>query len=316
MKANLTVALLVFNRPEPTALVFDAVRRARPSRLLVVADGPRSDRPGETERVAAVRRVVEEVDWPCAVEYNYAERNLGCRDRVASGLSWVFDRAEEAIILEDDCLPDATFFSYCAELLDRYRDDERVGTISGCAFHPHPERVRGDYYASRFHHIWGWATWRRAWRGYDASMHEWPAFRERELRRVFPVWQERWYWRRLLDRTYSGALNTWDVQWFFHNLRARRLSILPRTNLITNIGAGPDATHTVADSEWLGRPRGSVTGPLRAPGRLEPDATNDAYVSRRMFSFGAVVAAARRRVRASTAGRLQASAIRAAVAQG
>ena len=140
------VAFLVFNRPETTARVFAEIARARPRQLLVVADGPRTNRPGEDERCAAVRRIVERVDWPCDVRTNYSERNLGCRARVSSGLDWVFEEVEEAIVLEDDCLPHPTFFRYCETLLDRYRHDERVACISGDDFQPpHPKSFHGPH---------------------------------------------------------------------------------------------------------------------------------------------------------------------------
>ena len=125
------VALIVFNRPEATRRVFAAVAAARPSRLLIVADAPRTDRPGERQRCEEVLKIVSAVDWPCTVETNLASENLGCRRRVKSGLDWVFSLVEEAIILEDDCLPDPSFFPYCSQLLERYRDCGQVGIISG-----------------------------------------------------------------------------------------------------------------------------------------------------------------------------------------
>ncbi len=111
------VALVVYNRPERTARVFEAVRQARPSHLFVIADGPHPSRQGDTERCAAVRAIVEQVDWPCQVARDYADTNLGLKRRVEGGLSWLFGCVEEAIILEDDCLPHPCFFSFCQELL-------------------------------------------------------------------------------------------------------------------------------------------------------------------------------------------------------
>src|SRR5262245_27851901 len=139
---NTPLAFLVFRRPQTTARVWEAIRQARPKTLLIVADGPRATHTGETELCAQVRAICDRVDWPCEVLRNYAETNLGCRQRVSSGLDWVFQTVEEAIILEDDCLPHPTLFSYCQELLERYRYDERVMLISGANVEPGPPRTK------------------------------------------------------------------------------------------------------------------------------------------------------------------------------
>jgi hypothetical protein len=172
------VAFLVFNCPDTTIRVFEEIRCARPPKLLVVADGPRADRPGEADKCQAVRAVIETVDWPCEVLKNYSDVNLGCKIRVSSGLDWVFEQVEEAIILEGDCLPHPTFFRFCEELLETYRDDERIGMISGDNFQFGRKRGDASYYFSRYNHIWGWASWRRAWQHYDRNMAIWPKFRD------------------------------------------------------------------------------------------------------------------------------------------
>src|SRR5687767_13684909 len=161
------VALLVFNRPQATARVFEAVARARPPRLLVVADGPRADRPDDGELCHQTRAIIERVDWPCEVMKDYSDTNLGCRKRVSSGLDWVFSNVADAIILEDDCLPEPSFFPFCEELLERYRDDERVAMIRAGNFLEGRRVASTSYYFSRWFHIWGWATWARAWKHND-----------------------------------------------------------------------------------------------------------------------------------------------------
>ena len=171
------VVLLIFNRPDTTERVFETIRQAKPPKLLVVADGPRADKPGEAEKCAAVRAILDRVDWDCQVIQNYADTNLGCRERVSSGLNWVFETVEEAIILEDDCLPHPTFFRFCEELLERYRHDDRIMTISGNNLQFGRPHTEDGYYFSRYTHIWGWASWRRAWRFYDLEMKAWPELR-------------------------------------------------------------------------------------------------------------------------------------------
>ena len=161
---NTPIVFIVFNRPELTRRVFASIREARPSKLLVVCDGPRSGRPDDREKVAAVRQVIANgVDWPCDVRREYSESNLGCRERVVSGLNWVFALVEEAIVLEDDCLPDASFFAFAEEMLARYRNDPRVLHIGGNNFTSDKYHLSHSYAFSRYGHIWGWATWRRAW---------------------------------------------------------------------------------------------------------------------------------------------------------
>lgn len=275
LSLDVPVALILFNRPEATARVFESVRAARPARLLLVADGPRDD--AERALTEAARRAVSEVDWPCSVERKYADRNLGCRANVAGGLDWVFDRCESAIILEDDCLPHPTFFRFCAELLDRYRAEERVAMISGDNFHFGRRATDDSYYFSYMNHIWGWASWRRSWRRFDASMQAWEALRRTdwlEQHLAFPRLAEAM--RRNLDRVWRGEVDTWDTQWTFACWLADALTVLPAVNLVSNIGFGPGATHTrSAESALAGLPVEAMAFPLRHPKRVERNASAD-----------------------------------------
>jgi hypothetical protein len=172
------IAFFIFNRPHLTQKVFDAIRQAQPKILLVVADGSRFDRADETELCAQTRAVIKQVDWDCQVLTNFSETNLGCKRRVSSGLNWVFETVEEAIILEDDCLPHPTFFPFCETLLDYYRHDSRIMNISGENFQFGRQRTQDSYYFSRYNHCWGWASWRRAWNNYDVEMQLWSVIKE------------------------------------------------------------------------------------------------------------------------------------------
>jgi hypothetical protein len=241
-----SVCFLVFNRPDTTSRVFEEIRHARPPKLLVVADGPRLDRPGEAEKCAAARAIIEQVDWPCEVMKNYLDTNLGCKRRVSSGLDWVFETVTEAIILEDDCLPNPSFFRFCEELLEKYRDDERVIQIGGCNFQDGIKRGPASYYFSIYNHIWGWASWRRAWKHYDRDMSLWPALRSTDWLLTIgggsKAFQQ--YWTKIFDTVYSGQVDTWDYQWTFSCWAQSGFTILPARNLVTNIGFGKDASHT------------------------------------------------------------------------
>lgn len=275
------VAFFIFNRPDTTARVFEAISQAAPTRLLVVADGPRADRLGEAERCAAVRAVIDRVDWPCEVSVNFSETNLGCKRRVSSGLDWVFQNVEEAVILEDDCVPDQSFFRFCEELLARYRCDDRIAMISGNNFQFGIGEVEESYYFSRRPHIWGWATWRRTWRRYDVEMTEWPRLRGRGwLNELFPEKRLVRYWSETFDEVYRGDLDTWDHQFTFSCLLHGALCIMPSVNLVSNIGFGEDATHTKVADRHAAMPAGVMQFPLRHPREISRNVFLDSQIEK------------------------------------
>jgi hypothetical protein len=279
------VAFLIFNRPETTRRVFGEIARARPPRLLVVADGPRADVDGEAERCRAAREVIERVDWDCEVLTNYAESNMGCKRRVSSGLSWVFETVEEAIVLEDDCLPHPSFFPFCEELLERYRTDERVTMISGDNFQFNQRRTPYSYYFTRFIHIWGWASWRRAWANYDAEMKLWPEL-QREMNWLADILGHEdtaAYWRQIFELVYTGRLDTWDYQLAFASWAQNGLSVVPEVNLISNIGFGDAATHTGAGNvlnKLANLPAVEMPFPLRHPPHMIRNSEADQFTFR------------------------------------
>jgi hypothetical protein len=239
------VALFGFNRPDCTRAVFEKIRCYRPEKLFLIADGPRAAVPTDQLRCESVRKIMRAVDWDCAVKENFSAPNLGCDRRMASGIDWVFSQTETAIFLEDDCVPCPDFFHFCAEMLVRYRDQPEVMHITGTNLQAGKIRGPGSYYFSRFIHGWGWASWRRAWNYFDFAMSSWPqAKKDRWLATSGLSRLEREYWNDIFDRTYAGKLNTWDYQWFYACWRNNGLGIIPNVNLVTNIGSGPDATHT------------------------------------------------------------------------
>jgi hypothetical protein len=265
------VAFLIFNRPEVTERVFAAIAQARPRRLLVVADGPRAGKPGEAEKCAAARAVVARVDWPCEVLTNFAENNLGCKQRVASGLTWVFGQVEEAIIVEDDCLPHPDFFRFCTEMLARYREDERVALVCGSNFMHGQQFTPHSYYFGHYGHIWGWASWRRAWAAYDVTMQRWPALRATDwlwntLRDQHAVK----HWADCFDKTHEGAIDTWDYQWLFAWWSRGQMAVVPQVNLISNLGCDAGATHTKDFTDTASAlPVAPLAWPLRHPPAVE-----------------------------------------------
>ena len=246
---KLPVLMIVFNRPETTERVFSAVRQYAPERLYVSADGPRPDKP-DAENCAAVRKIFDRVDWPCEVKTRFRERNLGCRKAPPDGISWFFEQEEEGVILEDDCLPSPDFFRFCAEMLERYRDNKRVMHIGGANFLGADFPRKASYYFSNNPHIWGWASWQRAWQHYDNEMTEFPAYcRSGRIARRIPGRPfEQWRFLQQMKATYdhSPYFNTWDWQWTFTLFNSDGLSIIPNFNMISNIGFS--GTHTVQSS--------------------------------------------------------------------
>ncbi|HEY1803074.1 MAG TPA: hypothetical protein VGG45_01210 [Terracidiphilus sp.] len=247
------VALFVFKRPETTRLVFEAISKVKPGTLLLVADGPRREVVGEAESCRLVREILTQVDWPCEVFKSFSENNLGCGERMVSGLNWVFSLVEEAIILEDDCLPDLSFFHFCQELLEKFRADDRIAYISGDDLVKRHNRNGDSYYFSQIGGIWGWATWKSEWMRYDRYLKDWPQLKkQRMLEEIFGDPKAVKFYTEIFDAMHDGrGPDTWDYQWVYTNLTNNSLVVVPNVNLITNIGFGEGATHTTkADSRF------------------------------------------------------------------
>lgn len=271
MAVSTPIAFFFFNRPELTRTVFQRIAAARPRTLLMVSDGPRRDRPGDEALVTECRTLRNQVDWPCDVLTDFADENLGCRRRVSSGLDWVFRTVSEAIVLEDDCLPDPSFFPFCEQLLERYRNNQRVASICGCNRHQGVTRTTKrhtpySYYFSRYFFAWGWASWRRVWENYDEKMRPWPTFRDRrQLKSVVDGLDEYHYWYRIFQKTFHGEIDTWDYQMVFSCWLHNGLTIVPEVNLVSNLGHGRDATHTVGPDDLLANLATQPMAPLTHP---------------------------------------------------
>jgi hypothetical protein len=267
MSMDTPLLLIAWRRPHTLRQVIDAIRPVAPSRLYVACDGPNSERPDEAEKVAATRAVIEHaIDWPCQIERLYSDVNQGCSVGPIRAISWFFEQVEEGIILEDDCVPHPDFFPYCTTLLERYRHDTRVWCISGNNFQNGQWRGDGSYYFSRYNHCWGWASWRRCWQHYDADLSQWPALRDSGLlATIFEDALERDYWSGIWQRTHAKTVSItwWDYQWMYACLANSGLTALPNCNLVSNVGFGPDGTHTtsVADPTLADQGLGELTHP-------------------------------------------------------
>jgi hypothetical protein len=282
---NSAILFLVFNRPETTIRVFEAIRAAKPPRLYVAADGPRASRDGESERCELARRAASAIDWPCSVATLFRTTNLGCKNAVASAISWFFEQENEGIILEDDCLPEPSFFRYCDELLAHYRNNPRIGLISGDNFQFGRTHGASSYYFSRYAHIWGWASWRRVWKHYDRDCASWPAFRDGGgLERIPGMSRpEMQHWRSIFDRVHANGIDTWDYQLTLALWQQQMLSVLPQRNLVSNIGFGAEATHTSSVSKFANLPVSPMKFPLVHPTALAASEEADRHTASEMF---------------------------------
>lgn len=230
------VLFLIFNRLDTTKQVFEAIRQAKPRRLYIAADGARDSKPGEDEMVKAVRDyVMGHIDWDCEVKTLFREKNMGCKYAPCSGIDWFFENEEMGIILEDDCLPHPDFFRFCEIMLEYYRCDNRIMMICGTNYLLHAS-IPDSYFFSNYYSIWGWATWRRAWKLYDVDMKAWDDLKKRnQLQWVFSHREVARYYESMFDLIYNG-FDAWDIQWWFTCIFQHGLAIVPKTNLISNVG--------------------------------------------------------------------------------
>lgn len=278
------VLFLVFNRQDTVRRVWEVIRQVQPSHLFIAADGPRKDRDDDVEKCQNVRQIVNQIDWDCEVKRLFRDENLGCGIAVASAIDWFFENVEYGIILEDDCLPHPSFFRFCQELLERYRYDERIKTISGDNFQSGHNLTPYSYYFSRYNHSWGWATWRRAWKCFDLQMSLWPEIREQGLLSGILKRQGVIYWTKIFDKVYQGTDDIWDYQWTFSCWSQNGLSILPNVNLVTNIGfCSNEATHTRGKGKGLSIPSDEMVFPLRHPPFIMRNGTADDFTDRNVF---------------------------------
>ena len=266
-----------FNRPNLTKQVFASIREQQPKTLFLSCDGSRDDRPEDAANVSAVRSILDNVDWSCDVYTRFPEKNLGCKRAISSAIDWAFDQTEELIILEDDCLPSPSFFGYCQNLLERFREDPRVMMISGDNFQLRPTSSN-SYYFSRWTHIWGWATWKSAWKAFDVDVSSWPELRQsQQLKNLITDPIEYAHWAQTLDAQHAGHIDTWDFPWMYAVWANNGLSVLPERNLVSNIGFGEEATHTTDPESVLAGLPAHELEEIVHPDRVEVNLAADRY---------------------------------------
>lgn len=285
MTVNEPVLVMAFNRPDHFSVLLDRLREVQPTRVFVAIDGPRVGREGEEDKVRACHDLISTIDWPCDVQTLFQQVNLGCGLGVTTAITWFFSHIERGIILEDDIIPDPSFFGYCTELLDRYEHDSRVFAISGCNFVPpefqsHP----GDAYRfSQVPHIWGWATWKRSWEKHQLDIAGWsqqlsPGQLWKRSGRSIPG---ALYWASTFELLARKQVDTWDGQFVLASMVSNQLTATSNVNLIRNIGFGEFATHTVQDRDEL-QPITAMALPM-GPVDVTCDELADAWTRRHHF---------------------------------
>jgi hypothetical protein len=286
MKKKTAILFLIFNRTETTKKVFETIRDYKPSKLFIAADGPREGKPGEKERCEEARKITEKIDWPCEVKRLYRDKNLGCKYAVSGAINWFFKNVEEGIVLEDDCLPNPSFFVFCEEMLEMYKDDENVMHISGSSFLP-DILISGDsYYFSKYPLVWGWASWRRAWAKYSVSLKDWKQdINPQIFQNLGKI--EKLYWANNFELVRRGILNTWDYQWVYTLFKNEGIAVNSEQNMIENIGFRENATHTTNSMSILIRYGVSVSKPriikIHKKPMVEINSVNDKYLSKKIF---------------------------------
>ena len=275
------VLFMIFNRPDTTQKVFNAIRQAKPRQLFVAADGPREGKEGEKEKSEQTREIIKQVDWDCEVKTLFRDKNLGCKVAVSSAIDWFFENVEEGIILEDDCLPSQSFFWFCQELLEHYRNNTKLMHISGNNFQFGKIRGKGSYYFSKYAYIWGWATWRRAWKDYDVNMKNFPKFKiENQINNVFNIKQQQKYWTKIFQIVFEGKIDTWDYQWAYSCFINNGLCITPNYNLVSNIGFGENSVHTKDSNNILSNMEVKDIKNIIHPNFIILDQEADCYTSK------------------------------------
>ncbi|MDD3877994.1 MAG: nucleotide-diphospho-sugar transferase [Bacteroidales bacterium] len=279
------VLFIIFNRPDTSLAVFNAIKAIKPKKLYITADGPRQHNENDKIKCKETREIINEINWDCDIKTLFRNENLGCRMAVSDAIDWFFKNEEQGIILEDDCLPHLSFFHYCETLLNYYKNNDNIMLISGDNFQNGQKRGNSSYYFSRYNHIWGWASWRRAWEFYDVDMKSFPLSKEKHfLDSVFSKQDVKDYWIQRFEKAFLKEINTWDYQWTYAIFKQNGISILPNVNLISNIGFGNESTHTAnVNNRMANLPTYPMAFPLKHPEKIEINEIADNYTFNNIF---------------------------------
>lgn len=284
-KTETSILFIIFNRPEITKRSFKEIKKVKPKNLFIVADGPRNKK--EKELCKKTRRVVEKaVDWECKIHKIYSDKNLGCFRRISSGITEAFEYTDQLIILEDDCVADSSFFSFCKLMLEKYSDDKRVMSISGHNFIFDEVKLKSSYYFSIYNHSGAWGTWKRAWNHFEPKMHLWPLFKKEDwISTIFNNPFRKFYWTKIFDKVYRGEIDSWAYRWTFACWTQNALHVIPSKNLVKNIGFGDSATHTKERGIHYFLKRNKAQFPIKEPKFFIQNKKLDSITEKNLYKF-------------------------------
>jgi hypothetical protein len=253
----------------------------QPKTLFIAADGPKNN--SDLVKCGQVREIFRKIDWDCKIFRNFSDVNLGCKIRVSSAIDWFFQSVDRGIIIEDDCLPNQSFFRFSEILLEKYNNDEKVMMISGNNFHQGKIYGDGSYFFSKYPHIWGWASWKRAWAKYDVNIKTFSDFKKQNtMENILKDRRSRAFWMKNFEGVYRNKIDTWDYQWTYAIFRLGGFCITPNVNLVSNIGFRSDATHTVSPNEFSDTPSPEILH-IKHPTQINIDEEADIFEEQYIF---------------------------------
>lgn len=278
--------IIIFNRPDLTAQLYSQLEIQKPAKLYIVSDGARND--NERIIIDESRAIFERISWNCNVKKNYSDVNMGLRKRIVSAIDWAFDEEEQLIILEDDCIPHPEFFPFCEAMLDKFKNNKEILTINGCNLNPAlTYENRESYFFSRYANSWGWATWRRAWFLFDRDLS---GLKKPEINTLLkshltsPL-RATIYWRYKLNEVETNRLNSWAYRWMFTLFVNKALAVVPKTNLIRNVGVDARSTNTRGYLHYINLPTSDMNiSEVVEPEILEPNYIYDSWVENSIYS--------------------------------
>jgi len=242
---KLPVLFLTFNKIDPTEKVFEAIARYQPEVLYVAQDGPREGKEGDGKKVEKVRQLTQIITWPCKVVERRQEKNLGLKAHVEGAISWFFNEVEAGIILEDDTLPNADFFTFCEDLIERYRDDKRVFMVGGTNLNM-PTPTPYSYFFCSEPLIWGWASWADRWKHYETDLQSTQeTIRDFSNKSIFADPYRREVEEQKIGALLDNKVQSWASRWGYAIQVQHGLCAVPKVNTVTNIGFGGEASNTL-----------------------------------------------------------------------
>ena len=278
IKLDLPILLIAFNRPSLTKKVFEKIKQVKPEKLYIAIDGARKNNINDIKKINEINKLFKNISWKCKVFFLKRKNNLGCKLGVSQAINWFFKNETKGIILEDDCLPSKDFFYFCKEMLVKYKNNKNIFMITGDNFQDGKIRGDGSYYFSKLTHVWGWATWRRAWKHYDVKMKFWPKFKNsNKLKNIFRTRNTYYHFKSIFNSVYNNNIDTWDYQWTASMWYNNGFSISPNYNLVKNIGFGPDATHTKISDKRSKNQKLKKIFPLKHPSSIIINQDADEY---------------------------------------